>query len=65
MPVSNEQRQFQGSRAELTLWRLSLAELTKAREVEASVVREAGGSYRTAELVRELEAEMIEAAESL
>jgi excinuclease ABC subunit B len=35
---------------------LSLAELTKAREVEASVVREAPGGYRTAELLRELEA---------
>ncbi|MBM3858763.1 MAG: excinuclease ABC subunit UvrB [Verrucomicrobia bacterium] len=41
---------------------LSLAGLTKAREVEASVVRE---GYETAELVRELEAEMIEAAENL
>jgi excinuclease ABC subunit B len=41
---------------------LSLAEMTKAREVEASVVRE---GYVTAELVRELEAEMIEAAENL
>jgi excinuclease ABC subunit B len=44
---------------------LSLAELTQAREVEASVVREAGGSFQTAELLRELEAEMIEAAENL
>jgi excinuclease ABC subunit B len=44
---------------------LSLAELTKARELEASVVREAGGNYRTAELLRELEAEMLEAAERL
>jgi excinuclease ABC subunit B len=44
---------------------LSLAELTKAREVEASVVREAKGGYATAELVRELEAEMLEAAENL
>ncbi len=44
---------------------LSLAELTRAREVEARVVREAGGSYRKAELLRELEAEMIEAAENL
>jgi excinuclease ABC subunit B len=44
---------------------LSLAELTKAREVEASVVREAPGGYRTAELLRELEQEMIEAAENL
>ncbi|HTS19364.1 MAG TPA: excinuclease ABC subunit UvrB [Verrucomicrobiae bacterium] len=44
---------------------LSLAELTKARDVEASVVRESGGNYQTAELVRELEAEMIEAAENL
>ncbi len=44
---------------------LSLAELTQAREVEARVVREAGGSYRKAELLRELEAEMIEAAENL
>jgi excinuclease ABC subunit B len=44
---------------------LSLAELTQAREVEASVVREAPGGYRTAELLRELEAEMLEAAEDL
>jgi excinuclease ABC subunit B len=44
---------------------LSLAELTRAREVEARVVRETGGSYRAAELLRELEAEMIEAAERL
>jgi excinuclease ABC subunit B len=44
---------------------LSLAELTQAREVEASVVRESGGSYRSAEVLRELEAEMIEAAENL
>jgi excinuclease ABC subunit B len=44
---------------------LSLAELTQAKEIEASVVREAGGSYRSAELLRELEAEMIEAAENL
>jgi excinuclease ABC subunit B len=44
---------------------LSLAELTKAREVEASVVRETRGGYRTAELLRELEAEMLEAAENL
>ncbi len=44
---------------------LSIGELTKAREVEASVIRESGGSYHTAELLRELEAEMIEAAENL
>jgi excinuclease ABC subunit B len=44
---------------------LSLAELTQAREVEASVVRESRGGYRTAEVLRELEAEMIEAAENL
>jgi excinuclease ABC subunit B len=44
---------------------LSLAELTQAKKIVASVVREAGGSYRTAELLRELEAEMIEAAENL
>jgi excinuclease ABC subunit B len=44
---------------------LSLVGLSKAKEVEASVVRESGGSYRTAELIRELEAEMIEAAENL
>src|SRR6202166_95061 len=37
---------------------LSLAELTKAKEIEASVIREAGGSYQTAELLRQLEAEM-------
>jgi len=41
---------------------LSLVAFTKAREVEASVVRE---GYETAELIRELEAEMIEAAENL
>jgi len=44
---------------------LSLSELTKAREVEASVVRESPGGYQTAELLRELEAEMLEAAENL
>jgi len=44
---------------------LSIGELTKAREVEASVIRETGGSYQTVELLRELEAEMIEAAENL
>ena len=44
---------------------LSLEDLTKAREIEASVIREAGGSYQTAELLRELEAEMLEAAENL
>jgi excinuclease ABC subunit B len=44
---------------------LSLAELTKARDIEASVVRESGGDYQTAELLRELEGEMIEAAENL
>jgi excinuclease ABC subunit B len=44
---------------------LSLAELTKARGVEAGVVRETKGGYATAELVRELEAEMITAAEQL
>ncbi len=44
---------------------LSLAELTQAREVEASVVREGKGGYRTVEILRELEAEMIEAAENL
>jgi excinuclease ABC subunit B len=44
---------------------LSLAELTKARDIEASVVRESGGNYQTAELLRELEGEMIEAAENL
>ena len=44
---------------------LSIAGATEAREVEASVVREAPGGYRQAELLRELEAEMIEAAENL
>jgi excinuclease ABC subunit B len=44
---------------------LSLAELTQARTVEESVVRETPGGYRTAELLRELEAEMLEAAENL
>jgi excinuclease ABC subunit B len=44
---------------------LSLAGMTKAREVEAAVVAEGKGGYATAELIRELEAEMIEAAENL
>ncbi len=44
---------------------LSLAELTKAKEVEASVVKESPGGYRTAELLLELDKEMIEAAENL
>ena len=44
---------------------LSIAGTTAAREVEAAVVREAPGGYRQAELLRELEAEMIEAAENL
>jgi excinuclease ABC subunit B len=44
---------------------LSIADLTKAREIEASVVRETPGGYRKAELLRELEAEMLEAAENL
>lgn len=44
---------------------LSLEELTKARQVEALVVRETPGGYRTAEVLRELEAEMLEAAENL
>ena len=44
---------------------LSIAGATEAREVEASVVRESPGGYRQAELLRELEAEMIEAAENL
>ena len=44
---------------------LSIAGATAAREVEAAVVREAPGGYRQAELLRELEAEMIEAAENL
>jgi excinuclease ABC subunit B len=44
---------------------LSLEELTKAREVEALVVRETPGGYRKAEVLRELEAEMIAAAENL
>ena len=44
---------------------LSLDELTQAKAVEASVVREAPGGYRQAELLRELEAEMLEAAENL
>ncbi len=44
---------------------LSLDELTRARTVEAAVVRETPGGYRRAELLRELEAEMLEAAENL
>jgi excinuclease ABC subunit B len=44
---------------------LSLAELTQAREVESRVVRETPGGYQTAETIRELEAEMLAAAENL
>ncbi len=44
---------------------LSLEELTRGKEVEAAVVREAPGGYRKAELLLELEKEMLEAAENL
>ena len=44
---------------------LSIAGAAQAREVEAAVVREAPGGYRQAELLRELEAEMLEAAANL
>jgi excinuclease ABC subunit B len=44
---------------------LSLEKLKRGREVEASVVRETPGGYRTAEVLRELEAEMLAAAEDL
>ena len=44
---------------------LSIAGAAQAHEVEAAVVREAPGGYRQAELLRELEAEMLEAAENL
>jgi len=44
---------------------LSLDKLTRSKEVEAAVVQEAPGGYRKAELLRELEQEMIEAAEEL
>jgi excinuclease ABC subunit B len=44
---------------------ISLGAVTKARDVEASVVREAGGGYRTVEVLRELEEEMMAAAENL
>ena len=44
---------------------LSIAGAAQAHAVEAAVVREAPGGYRHAELLRELEAEMIEAAENL
>lgn len=44
---------------------LSLQELTRGREIEARIVREAPGGYHTTELIRELEQEMLEAAENL
>ena len=44
---------------------LSIAGAAQAHAVEAAVVRESPGGYRQAELLRELEAEMIEAAENL
>jgi excinuclease ABC subunit B len=44
---------------------LSLDELTRARDVEEKVVREAGADYMTTEVLRELEREMMEAAEKL
>jgi excinuclease ABC subunit B len=43
----------------------SLHTLLKAREVEASVVREAGGDFDLSETLRELEAEMMQAAANL
>ncbi len=43
----------------------SLQVMGKARELEESVVREAGGDYAVTEIIRELESEMAEAASSL
>ncbi|MFA6563891.1 MAG: excinuclease ABC subunit UvrB [Verrucomicrobiia bacterium] len=43
----------------------SLQSIVEGREVEASVVREAGADYDVVELIRELEAEMLEAAKKL
>jgi excinuclease ABC subunit B len=43
----------------------SLQILGKAREVEESVVREGGGDFEVTEVIRELEAEMAEAATKL
>jgi excinuclease ABC subunit B len=43
----------------------SLQILDKAREVEESVVREGGGDFEVTEVIRELEAEMAEAATKL
>ncbi len=43
----------------------SLQILGKAREVEESVVREGGGDFEVTEVIRELEAEMAEAAAKL
>ena len=43
----------------------SLQILGKAREVEANVVREGGGDFEVTEVIRELEAEMAEAATKL
>ncbi len=43
----------------------SLQILGKAREIEANVVREGGGDFEVTEVIRELEAEMAEAATKL
>jgi excinuclease ABC subunit B len=43
----------------------SLHTLLKGREVESSVIREAGGDFNASELLRELEAEMQQAAAAL
>ncbi|MCB1227221.1 MAG: excinuclease ABC subunit UvrB [Verrucomicrobiales bacterium] len=43
----------------------SLQMFTKAREVEESVVRETGGEFAVTEVIREMEAEMAEAASKL
>jgi len=43
----------------------SLHVILKGREVESSVIRETGGSFDTSELIRELEAEMEQAAARL
>jgi excinuclease ABC subunit B len=43
----------------------SLHSILKAREIEASVIREGGADYNITELIRELEAEMAEAAKKL
>jgi excinuclease ABC subunit B len=43
----------------------SLHTILKARQIEESVVREAGGDFNISEVLRELEAEMMQAAGNL